>query len=146
MDMETKEFLTGFETRIFERFAEQDRRIDEKFAEQDRKIDEKFAEQDRKIDEKFAEQDRRIDEKFAEQDRRIREQERNIQYAFKQLIHDIATEFQNVTDLINTKSKANYQKIQKDIDHMDSKMNQQTKKLSKGFKQIANDIDSKVAI
>ena len=135
MDMETKEFLTGFETRIFERFAEQDR-----------KIDEKFAEQDRRIDEKFAEQDRRIDEKFAEQDRRIREQERNIQYAFKQLIHDIATEFQNVTDLINTKSKANYQKIQKDIDHMDSKMNQQTKKLSKGFKQIANDIDSKVAI
>ena len=113
MDMETKEFLTGFETRIFERFAEQDRNIDEK---------------------------------FAEQDRRIREQERNIQYAFKQLIHDIATEFQNVTDLINTKSKANYQKIQKDIDHMDSKMNQQTKKLSKGFKQIANDIDSKVAI
>ena len=56
MDIETKEFLIGFETRIFERFEEQDRRIDEKFAEYDRKMAEKFAEQDRKI----AEQDKLI--------------------------------------------------------------------------------------
>ncbi len=52
--------IERLETRMDERFAQQDARIDERFAQQDARINERFAQQDARIDERFARQDARF--------------------------------------------------------------------------------------
>lgn len=116
MDLEMKEFLLGMEARINKRFDEQDK--------------------------KFAEQDKRL----AGHDKRFDELEAKIEEAIKQIIHDIALEFHSVTDVINGKINSNYEKNQNSIKELDLKISQQSEILSKGFKQIADDIDTKIAM
>lgn len=63
--------LDALESRISQRFAEQDARWEQRFSEQDARIDERFAEQDVRWEQRFAEQDVRFEQRFAEQDVRF---------------------------------------------------------------------------
>ncbi|HSX25259.1 MAG TPA: hypothetical protein VLG69_04805 [Candidatus Andersenbacteria bacterium] len=79
LDEEVKSIENAIDSKLDERFAQQDVKfekiLDNRFTEQDKKLektlDERFADQDTKIEQRFVEQSKKIDKRFEEQEKQM---------------------------------------------------------------------------
>ena len=133
MTEDVKEFLLAFEERITTRF---DERFGKFRVEMEEMVDNKF--------EKFrVEMEEMVDNKLEKF--RV-EMEEMIDRRIENLVYEISDEIRSTADFLHTSAKSNFTKTQENIKNVNNKILIQSKILSKGYKQMANNIDSKVAM